>query len=82
MLKEVCNIQRKNLENHTKAQKGYLGVLSEELAPKVADYSISQPPEVYFKWLLRKKVPFRKTLLAQFKIITITVCGIILDLKT
>lgn len=82
MLKEVCNIQRKNLENHTKAQKGYLGVLSEALASKVVDQNISQPPKVYFKWLLRKKAQFRKTLLAQFKIITITVYEIILCLKT
>lgn len=36
----------KNLENHTKTQKGYLGVLSASLAPKVVDHNISQPPQV------------------------------------
>lgn len=80
MLQKVRNIQKKNLENHTKAQKGCLGVLPATLAPKAVDHNISQPPQVYFKWFLRKKVQFRKTLLAQFKIIISTVYEIMLYL--
>lgn len=72
-MKSVTYIKKKNLQNHTKAQKGYLRVLSATLARKLVDHSISQPPQIYFKWLLRKRVQFRKTLQAQLKTITIMV---------
>lgn len=52
------------------------------VVPKAANCSISQPPQVYFKWFLRTRVQFGKTILPQFKIRTMKVYEIILCLKS
>lgn len=81
MLRKACNIQRTR-SKPCQTPEGLFRSTFCSVVPKAANCSISQPPQVYFKWFLRTRVQFGKTILPQFTIRTIKVYEIILCLKS